>query len=166
MQLKAGSDLVRRQNRSVVIAALRRGATMSRTDLCAATALSPSTVSAITSDLLDEGVLAEQREFEPSGSRRGRPQIAIGLAPARAHVACVELTHNQLSVGVSDYTGKAIYELDDRFSTAAEIAIVVAIWNTVGLPKIIVFIGIFDPQACTSRQNREESYCGTPRAIP
>ncbi len=119
MQLKAGSDLVRRQNRAVVIAALRRGATMSRTDLCAATSLSPSTVSAITSDLLNEGALAEQREFEPAGSRRGRPQIAIGLAPARAHVVSVELTHNQLSVGVSDYTGKAIHELDQRFSTAA-----------------------------------------------
>lgn len=119
VQLKAGSDLVRRQNRSVVIAALRRNATMSRTDLSAATALSPSTVSAITSDLLNEGVLVEQREFEPSGSRRGRPQIAIALNPSRAHVVSVELTHNQLSVGVSDYTGKAIRELDDRFSTAA-----------------------------------------------
>ena len=118
LQSKAGSDLVRRQNRSVVIAALRRNAVMSRTDLTASTGLSPSTVSAITSDLLGEQVLTEHRELDAGGSRRGRPQIAIGLNPTRAHVVSVELTHNQLSVGISDYTGKALNELDDRFSTA------------------------------------------------
>ena len=37
VQSKAGSDLVRRQNRSVVIAALRRNAVMSRTELTAKT---------------------------------------------------------------------------------------------------------------------------------
>jgi predicted NBD/HSP70 family sugar kinase len=119
VQLKAGSDLVRRQNRSVVIAALRRSATMSRTDLSASTGLSPSTVSAIASDLMSEGTLIEQREFGSPEIRRGRPQIAMALNPGKAHVVSVELTHNQLSVGVSDYTGKAINELDDRFSTAA-----------------------------------------------
>ena len=57
------------------------------------------------------------RQFEPPeaaavdahltglGSRRGRPQIAIALNPSRAHVVPVELTHNQLSVGVSDVWG-------------------------------------------------------------
>ncbi len=119
MQVKAGSDLVRRQNRAVVIAALRRNATMSRTDLSAVTGLSPSTVSAITADLIAEDTLIELREFEASGTRRGRPQIAMALNPARAHVLSVELTHNQLSVGVSDYAGKSINELDDRFSTAS-----------------------------------------------
>lgn len=119
MQIKAGSDLVRRQNRAVVIAALRRNATMSRTDLSAMTGLSPSTVSTITADLIAEDTLSELREFEASGTRRGRPQIAMSLNPTRAHVLSVELTHNQLAVGVSDYAGKTINELEDRFSTAS-----------------------------------------------
>jgi predicted NBD/HSP70 family sugar kinase len=119
VQSKAGSDLVRRQNRSLVIAALRRDAVLSRTELTTATALSPSTVSAIAADLMQEGVLVEQPAFGTAGARRGRPQIAMALNPAKAHVVSVELTHNQLSVGVSDYTGKAVNELDDRFSTAA-----------------------------------------------
>ncbi|MGL4488910.1 MAG: ROK family transcriptional regulator [Rhizobiaceae bacterium] len=119
MQIKAGSDLVRRQNRAVVIAALRRNATISRTDLSATTGLSPSTVSAITADLIAEGTLVELREFEAISTKRGRPQIAMALNPQRAHVVSVELTHNQLSVGVSDYAGKTIHEVDDRFSTAS-----------------------------------------------
>jgi predicted NBD/HSP70 family sugar kinase len=119
VQIKAGSDLVRRQNRAVVIAALRRNATLSRTGLSAMTGLSPSTVSAITSDLIADGSLIELREFEPAATKRGRPQIAMGLNPQRAHVLSVELTHNQLSVGVSDYAGKTINELDDRFPTSS-----------------------------------------------
>jgi predicted NBD/HSP70 family sugar kinase len=119
VKLKAGSDLVRRQNRSLVIAALRREAVLSRTELTAATALSPSTVSAIAADLMLEGVMVEQPDFETTGTRRGRPQIAMALNPAKAHVVSVELTHNQLSVGVSDYTGKVVSELEERFSTAA-----------------------------------------------
>lgn len=119
MQVKSGADQVRRQNRSVVIAALRRAAVMSRTDLTSSTGLSPSTVSAIASDLMAEGVIVEKRDLDQGGIRRGRPQIAMALDPARAHIVSVELTHNQLSVGVSDYTGKAVNELDDRFSTAS-----------------------------------------------
>ena len=65
-----------------------------------------------------ENVLVEHRDFDPGAIRRGRPQIAMALNPARAHVVSVELTHNQLSVGISDYTGRALNELDDRFSTA------------------------------------------------
>lgn len=118
MQTKAGSDLVRRQNRAVVIAALRRHVTLSRTELSATTKLSPSTVSAITSDLIDEGTLIERREPEINGTRRGRPQIAISLNGLRAYVLSCELTHNQLSVGVSNYTGQTISEMEDRFATS------------------------------------------------
>jgi predicted NBD/HSP70 family sugar kinase len=118
VQIKAGSDLVRRQNRAVVIAALRRNATMSRTDLSVMTDLSQSSVSSITADLIHEGTLIEQRESEASETKRGRPQIAIALNSARAYVLSCELTHNQLSVGVTDYAGKTINELHDRFSTS------------------------------------------------
>jgi Winged helix-turn-helix DNA-binding len=119
LKSKAGSDLVRRQNRSLLIAALRRDGILSRTELTTTTALSPSTVSAIAADLMQEGVIIEQPDFGTGETRRGRPQIAMALNPDKAHVVSVELTHNQLSVGVSDYTGKAVNELDDRFSTVA-----------------------------------------------
>ena len=118
MQIKAGSDLVRRQNRSLILSALRGQPRMSRTDLSASTGLSPSTVSAITSDLLSQDTLLELPEGESNGARRGRPQIALALNPAKAHVLSVELQHNQLSVGICDYSGAMINGLEDRFSTA------------------------------------------------
>ena len=118
MQLKAGSDLVRRQNRSLILSVLRGQDRMSRTDLSASTGLSPSTVSAITSDLLSQDALLELPELETVGARRGRPQIALALNPAKAQVLSVELQHNHLSVGTCDYSGALLNGLEDRFSTA------------------------------------------------
>ncbi len=108
MQQKAGSDLVRRQNRGVVIAALRRRGRLSRTELSSATSLSPSTVSAITSDLLSESAVLEIRDPDASLIKRGRPQIALALNPARAVVAAVELSLNRLSVTIADYAGNML----------------------------------------------------------
>ena len=119
MQLKAGSDLVRKQNRSVVIAALRRRGRLSRTELSSETGLSPSTVSAITSDLLSEGAVQEIREQDASLTKRGRPQIALALNPARAVIAAAELSLNRLSVTIADYAGAILSEKSQSFDTAA-----------------------------------------------
>lgn len=119
VQQKAGSDLVRRQNRGVVISALRRRGRLSRTELSSETSLSPSTVSAITSDLLSEGALLEIREQDPALIKRGRPQIALALNPARAVVAAAELSLNRLSVTIADYAGTILNEKTESFDTAA-----------------------------------------------
>ena len=119
MQLKAGSDLVRKQNRGVVIAALRRRGRLSRTELSVETGLSPSTVSAITSDLLSESVVLEIREQDAALIKRGRPQIAMALNPARAVVAVAELSLNRLSVTIADYAGAILNEKAQSFDTAA-----------------------------------------------
>ncbi len=117
MQVKAGSDLVRKQNRAVVIAALRKRLRLSRTELSAATSLSPSTVSAITSDLMNENVVLELREPDNGLVKRGRPQIALALNPARATIAAVELSLNLMSVVISDYSGMILNETADNFNT-------------------------------------------------
>lgn len=118
MQLKAGSDLVRKQNRAVVIAALRRHGRLSRTELSSETGLSPSTVSAITADLMSENAVIEVSEADAAVNRRGRPQIALALNPARATVAAVELSLNRLSVTIADYTATVLKDSAETFATA------------------------------------------------
>lgn len=91
---------------------------MSRTDLCAVTRLSPSSVSAITSDLITEGALAEQPAAELPGGRRGRPQIALRLDPGLACVATLALTRNKLTAAIADYSGRITGESEMRLQTA------------------------------------------------
>ncbi len=57
MQSKADTELVRRQNRGLVLEALRREGMMARVELGRITGLSPATISAITADLLAENLI-------------------------------------------------------------------------------------------------------------
>ena len=110
-------DDLRRRNRAMVIAAVRRSGQPSRTEIAATTGLSHSTISAISSDLIGEGILAESKASEAVALRRGRPQVGLGLNPEAAAVMTVVLSLNFLSVAVIDYAGQVIAEEQRRLNT-------------------------------------------------
>ena len=70
-------DDLRRRNRAMVIAAVRRAGQPSRTEIAGTTGLSHSTISAISSDLIDEGILLETKGNRGPTLKRGRPQVAL-----------------------------------------------------------------------------------------
>ena len=113
----ARPDDVRRQNRRLVLATLRRHGLLSRTDIVAQTGLSPSTVSAITTALISEGIIAESRDGDVTANRRGRPQVALTLNPEIATVATVELALNLVHAVLFDYKGQMIAEEARRVPT-------------------------------------------------
>lgn len=110
-------DDLRRRNRAMVIAAVRRAGQPSRTEIAATTALSHSTISAISSDLIGEGVLSEAKGGEGGVLKRGRPQVAISLNPAAASIVAVVLSLNSLSATLIDYSGGVIAERSIRLPT-------------------------------------------------
>jgi len=113
-------DDLRRRNRAMVMAAVRRAGQPSRTEIASATGLSHSTISAISADLIAEGILAEPRgSNEQATSRRGRPQVALALNPEAATVIVAVLSLNDLSAAVVDYSGGLVAEEKRRLSTAA-----------------------------------------------
>ncbi|TIW19917.1 MAG: MarR family transcriptional regulator, partial [Mesorhizobium sp.] len=70
-------DDLRRRNRAMVISAVRRAGQPSRTEIAATTGLSHSTISAISSDLIQEGILTESKANEAVSLKRGRPQVGL-----------------------------------------------------------------------------------------
>jgi predicted NBD/HSP70 family sugar kinase len=112
-------DDLRRRNRAMVMVAVRRASQPSRTEIASATGLSHSTISAISADLLAEGILAETKGGEQATSRRGRPQVALALNPEAATVAVAVLSLNDLSAAIVDYAGGLMAEEKRRLSTAA-----------------------------------------------
>lgn len=111
-------DDLRRRNRAMVIAAVRRASQPSRTEIASATGLSHSTISAISADLIAEGVLEETKGGEQAAARRGRPQVALSLNPRAATVIVVMLSLNDLSAAVIDYAGGLVAEESRKPSTA------------------------------------------------
>jgi len=110
-------DDLRRRNRAMVIGSVRRTAQPSRTEIAQATELSNSTISAIASDLIAEGVLVETKGGDAGLARRGRPQVALALNPGYACVVAVVLTLNQLWTTRISYDGKPADEEVVRLPT-------------------------------------------------
>ena len=104
------SDDVRKRNRSRILNVLRSDAPMSRKVICAKTGLSPSTVSAITSELLDEAIIVISGGDAPANLGRGRPQVRLSLNPDAALVASAVLQLDRVSATISDYTGNTVAE--------------------------------------------------------
>ncbi|MCX5493531.1 ROK family protein [Kaistia dalseonensis] len=107
MQSKADTELVRRQNRGLVLEALRRSGPLARVELGRETGLSPATISAITADLLSENIIEtaaiDDRAERPLG--RGRPRVALSLNPEAAYVLGVKVSLNAVTLILSDYAG-------------------------------------------------------------
>lgn len=110
-------DDLRRRNRALVISAVRRSGTLSRTSVAALTGLSNSTISAISADLINEGILAEAATTVDAEAKRGRPQVAMAIDPHGAVVVAVVLSLNALSGALIDYAGGILAENRQRIST-------------------------------------------------
>jgi predicted NBD/HSP70 family sugar kinase len=110
-------DDLRKRNRAMVITAVRRAFQPSRTEIARATGLSHSTISAISSDLIVEGILAETKGGEVVSLKRGRPQVALALKPDAAAVVTIVVALNFLSVAVVDYAGQTATSEQRKLST-------------------------------------------------
>lgn len=107
MTRKADRDQIRRQNRSIVLQALRRNGPTARIDLGKITRLSPATVTAITSDLLDQNLIVSLESEDPKPHQsRGRPRTLLQLNPEAAYTICVRLSVNAMDLSLVDFAGK------------------------------------------------------------
>lgn len=119
MSIIVRPDDVRRQNQFGVLMALRRNGNLSRTELSAATGLSASTVTVITNSLMERGVLTAEEVGEPTGQRRGRPQVRLLPDPRYASIAVMRLALNLISADIHDYSGNLLGSRNAHVKTKA-----------------------------------------------
>ncbi len=108
------SDSVRRQNRGLVLGALRLHGPLSRTALAAATGLSHASISAITHDLVEQQLITELAAAGKTDQRsRGRPATLVGFNRAAGAAALFEIDVNRARLSLVDYGGVLV----DRIET-------------------------------------------------
>lgn len=88
---KADQETLKKVNRSVILNLIRKNKEISRIDLAEQTKLSPTTVSAITSELIEKKLVTELRVGESNGGRR---PVMMGLNPQAAYALAIRLTPN------------------------------------------------------------------------
>ncbi len=110
-------DDMRRQNRTKILAALRSGGNLSRTEIGQNTGLSAATVSAITADLIASEVLLRLEDTDQASAGRGRPRVALTFNPDFSCIATIVLQLNEISVSIVGYQGTTIHEDRIEFAT-------------------------------------------------
>jgi predicted NBD/HSP70 family sugar kinase len=99
----ADPELMRAINRFHVMDAIRRDGPISRVEICGRTQLSPTTVSAITAALLEDGLIVPRHVNDTRDAARGRPRVMLELNPDAAFVVGAKLTPDQITVTTTDF---------------------------------------------------------------
>lgn len=106
MPLRTGrKDLIRDLNRTLVLNLVREREGLSRAGLARISGLSPSTVTAITASLLEDGYLLEDDQSSPASSGKGsigRPATMLRVDPAAGHAIGIKVTSDNLTAAVTD----------------------------------------------------------------
>jgi hypothetical protein len=97
--IKSGLKDMKFHNRRLLLRSVIESSGTSRISLARETGLSPSTVSALVVELIDEGVLAESGRTVPTG---GRSRREVCLNPAYGQIAVIELSRRQTNLCVYD----------------------------------------------------------------
>lgn len=135
-------DLIRAINRSAVLNTIKSHGLISRTEIARRTGLSAATVSGITAELIESGMIFEK---EAGDSRGGRRPILLAINPRGGYVVGIKLMEDQVIGAITDleatliarHTGhlqtdpRGHIPVDTAISTLAEV-----------VDKLVVAVGI------------------------
>ncbi len=103
------TDQTRAANRKRVLETLRRVGSAARIELAEQADLSPATVSVITADLLDDGLVREIAESGVTATRRrGRPRTLLEINPAAAFAVGIKVSMHQTAVSLTNFVGDVL----------------------------------------------------------
>lgn len=108
---------IRTANRHRVLKEIRNRGVTPRGELARLTGLSGGAITAITSELIREGVLQEERNRIVTGP--GRPSVGISFNPRYGLVVGASLRMNKLRAVVSDYSGTRFSHREFTVNTKA-----------------------------------------------
>jgi transcriptional regulator of PTS gene len=91
-----------------VLNEIRRRGRVARVDIAEVTGLSRATVTALTADLIAEGLVIEADGGGAAGAARGRPRVLLGLNPEAHYVFGVKISPHRVAVSIANFVGDVI----------------------------------------------------------
>jgi N-acetylglucosamine repressor len=149
-------DLVKQLNSAAVYRLIDQKGPISRIQIAELSQLAPASVTKITRQLLDRGLI---KEVEQQASTGGRRAISIVSHYSRFHVIAVRLGRRHATVGLYDLGGKLIIEQDYSVVVLRQAELEFALFQSIDhfiavySPKIrqlvaiaVVLPGVVDPE--------------------
>ena len=116
-RLRNGSgSLIRDLNRAAILSLIGQRGAIAHVEIAQELALSPATVTVLTRDLMQEGVV---REVAAAPSRGGRPAVLLGLVGDAAHALGVKIAADRLAVVRVKLDGEPLSFAERPFNAAA-----------------------------------------------
>lgn len=104
---KIDQETLKSLNTQIILNHIHKHKEISRIDLAEYTKLSPSTVSALASDLIKSRIVNEIRVGESNGGRR---PIMLGISPCAKYTITIILTHKGVKYSLIDLNCEKVYE--------------------------------------------------------
>lgn len=117
---KGSGTFIRELNRSAILAFIWKRGPIARVEIAKALVLSPATVTVLTRDLVQEGLV---REVAQAPSTGGRPAILLGLVAEAAHALGVKISSHRLTAVRVSLDGEPIQLADRPFDASAPDAV-------------------------------------------
>jgi predicted NBD/HSP70 family sugar kinase len=111
----ARRQLLKAINRTSILNVIKTHGPIARADIADFTGLSPATVTGLTAELIDDGLIVEKQE---GASRGGRPPILLALDSGGTYVVGIKLAEEHAALALtnlnSDIVAKDTIQLADR----------------------------------------------------
>lgn len=101
-------QLLKVHNRAAILNAVRQYGPISRVDVARRAGLSVGTVTGLTRELIDDGLIYEKQEGD---SRGGRPPILLALQPDGAYVVGIKLTEDHITFALTNLDADVVGRL-------------------------------------------------------
>jgi len=104
-------DLIRAINRSAVLNTIKTHGAISRTEIAKRTGLSAATVTGITAELINEGLIFKKAEGDSKG---GRKPILLAINPGGGYVVGIKLMEDHAIGAITDLEATLIAKHSER----------------------------------------------------
>jgi predicted NBD/HSP70 family sugar kinase len=138
----ADPEFMRAINRFHVMDAIRRHGPIARVEICERTELSPTTVSAITAALLDDGLVVTRQMGTVRDAARGRPRVLLALNPDAARVVGVKIAPSRIVHVVTNFQGDVLASLTQPVRVDRQPAAVIADLVEDGVRRCVADAGL------------------------
>jgi DNA-binding transcriptional ArsR family regulator len=138
----ADPEFMRAINRFHVMDAIRRHGPIARVEICERTELSPTTVSAITAALLDDGLVVTRQMGTVRDAARGRPRVLLELNPDAARVVGVKIAPTRIVHVVTNFQGDVLAGLTQPVRVDRQPAEVIADLVEDGVRRCVADAGL------------------------
>jgi predicted NBD/HSP70 family sugar kinase len=130
-------DLIRAINRSIILNTIKTHGVIGRADVARLTGLSPATVTGITADLIEEGLVFEK---EPGDSSGGRRQMLLAINPQGGYVVGIKVMEDHALGALTDLEAGVLEKLSQPLIASSPEALQDALYHLV--QKLLEHAGI------------------------